>query len=174
MQIHRLSKPLWVVAILLSMLLTTSGAWAASALKDFNGKQSAIADYAGKGKWLVVMLWASDCLVCNEEIGNYTAFQTKHAGKDATMLGVSIDGAEKEKDAKDFLTRHKVNFPSLIGEPQQVASMFQELTGSEWIGTPTFMVYNPKGELIGAQTGAVPTDVIESFIARESHGQKSE
>jgi peroxiredoxin len=169
MQIHRLGKPSWIVVILLTGLIAASAAWAATQLKDFNGKPSSIADYAGKGKWLVVMLWASDCIVCNEEIGNYTAFQTKHGGKDATMLGVSIDGAEKKNDAKAFLSRHKVNFPSLIGEPEQVASLYQELTGSDWRGTPTFMVYNPKGELIGAQTGAVPTDVIESFMKKQSH-----
>jgi len=172
MQLHRVSKLWWIIAVLLAGFVVANGAWAAAELKDFNGKQGAIADYAGKGKWLVVMLWASDCMVCNQEIGNYTAFQTKHAGKDAQMLGVSIDGAEKMKDAKDFISRHKVNFPSLIGEPDQVAGMYQELTGTEWIGTPTFMVYNPKGELIGAQTGAVPTDVIESFIERESQSSK--
>jgi peroxiredoxin len=167
-----MGKSSWMAVILLASLVSAGSAWAAAELKDFNGKQSSIADYAGKGKWLVVMLWASDCMVCNQEIGNYTAFQTKHAGKDAVMLGVSIDGDEKMKDARDFMSRHKVNFPSLIGEPQQVASLYQELTGTEWRGTPTFMVYNPKGELIGAQTGAVPTEVIESFIDRESQAQK--
>ena len=161
-----------IVAIILFALMEINSVWAAAPLKDLDGKQSAIADYVGKGKWLVVMLWASDCMVCNQEIDHYTAFQTKHSGKDAVMLGVSIDGDEKIKDAKEFMSRHKVNFPSLIGEPEQVAGMYQELTGTEWIGTPTFMVYNPKGELIGAQTGAVPTEIIESFIDRESQATK--
>jgi peroxiredoxin len=174
MQIHHTGKLSWFAAVLLSGFIAASSAWGTTTeLKDFNDKPSSIADYAGKGKWLVVMLWASDCMVCNDEIGNYTAFQTKHAGQNVEMLGVSIDGTAKKDDAKDFISRHKVNFPSLIGEPEQVASMYKKLTGTEWIGTPTFMVYDPKGKLIGAQTGAVPTDVIESFIKRETPAQKN-
>ncbi|WP_455210067.1 TlpA family protein disulfide reductase, partial [Kaarinaea lacus] len=84
------------------------------------------------------------------------------------ILGVSLDGDEKKADAQNFLSRHKVNFPSLIGEPEVVAGLYQNLTGSEWVGTPTFLVYTPKGELIGAQVGAIPPATIESFIVRES------
>ena len=37
-----------------------------------------IEDYAGKGKWLAVMYWASDCHVCNVEVGNYADFHERH------------------------------------------------------------------------------------------------
>jgi len=50
----------------------------------------------------------------------------------------------------------------------QVAQMYERLTGAPWAGTPSFMVYTPKGELLGAQAGAIPPDLIESFIERES------
>lgn len=140
-----------------------------STLKDFAGAKSSIGNYAGKGKWLVVMLWASDCGVCNKEARNYQALHDKHKDKDAQLLGVSLDGQAKLKDAKDFVNRHAIKFPNLIDEPQNIAKMYLDLTGEEWVGTPTFMVYNPKGELLGSQVGAVPTQVIESFIARESH-----
>jgi hypothetical protein len=48
--------------------------------------------------------------------------------------------------------------------------MYQNLTGDTWVGTPSFMVYTPDGKLLGAQAGAVPVSVIESFIQRESSG----
>lgn len=140
----------------------------ASTLKQLDGKASTIADYAGKGKWLVVMLWASDCMVCNREAPNYEAFYDKHKNKDAVMLGVSLDGHSKIGDAKDFIKRHAIKFPNLIDEPENIARMYQNLTGDDWVGTPTFMVYNPKGELLGAQVGAIPVSMIEDFIKRES------
>jgi len=136
--------------------------------KHLDGKPGAIADYAGKGKWLVVMLWASDCQVCNREASKYEAFHEKHKNKDAQMIGVSLDGQSKLKDAKAFVKRHGVKFPNLVDEPENVARMYKELTGEDWVGTPTFMVYNPKGELLGSQIGAIPVDVIENFIRRES------
>lgn len=152
---------------LLVLLLSTT-AYAEEKFDDFNGNQKSVADYTGNGKWLVVMLWASDCHVCNQEAHQYVDFHKQHKSKDAQVLGISLDGKTKKNDAKEFLKRHKINFPSLIGEPENVASMYQELTGGTWVGTPSFMVYTPSGELLGAQAGAVPVSVIESFIERET------
>lgn len=153
-------------------LLLMNQAWADSSTpattKHLDGKPGAISDYAGKGKWLVVMLWASDCPVCNREAPNYEAFNEKHKNKDAQVIGVSLDGQANVKDAKEFVKRHGVKFPNLVGEPQNVARMYKDLTGEDWVGTPTFMVYNPKGELLGSQVGGVPVKVIEDFIRRES------
>jgi len=38
-------------------------------------------------------------------------------------------------------------------------------TGSQFIATPTFVLIDGKGEVRAAQVGAVPTDIIERFIA---------
>jgi peroxiredoxin len=149
-------------------LLFAVTATAAEKFDDFQGNQKSIADYAGKGKWLVVMLWASDCQVCNQEAHHYIKFHQDHGDKDAQVLGISLDGAASKHEATEFLKRHNVPFSNLIGEPEKVASMYQELTGDSWVGTPSFMVYTPRGELLGAQAGAVPVSIIESFIERES------
>lgn len=152
----------------MALLLLSLPVIASEKFDDFHGNQKSIADYTGNGKWLVIMIWASDCHICNQEAHQYIKFHQQHVGKDAQVLGISLDGNAKKADAQEFIKRHQVNFPSLIGEPQKVASMYQELTGDTWIGTPSFMVYTPRGELLGAQAGAVPVSVIESFIERES------
>jgi peroxiredoxin len=157
-----------LLAFFLVTFMAATGAIAKDASSPFLGNESAINQYAGKGKWLVVMIWASDCTVCNREAHNYVDFHKLHKDKDAQMLGLSIDGKEKTKEAVEFLQRHQINFPNLIAEPMDVATMYQERTGDNWIGTPSFMVFNPRGELIGAQAGAVPVSIIESFIERES------
>jgi len=36
--------------------------------KDLNGNIRTVDDYIGKGKWVLVMIWASDCHICNEEV----------------------------------------------------------------------------------------------------------
>ena len=153
---------------ILSALLFALNVTAAEKFDDFQGNQKSITDYTGNGKWLVVMLWASDCHVCNQEAHQYIKFHQDHVGKDAQVLGISLDGVAKKNDAQEFIKRHQINFPSLIGEPEKIAAMYQELTGDNWIGTPSFMVYTPRGELLGAQAGAVPVSVIESFMERES------
>ncbi|WP_455376635.1 peroxiredoxin family protein [Kaarinaea lacus] len=161
-------KKLNLLGFLLLLIFSASLSVANEESGKFYGNETEISQYAGKGKWLVVMIWASDCSVCNKEAHNYIDFHKQRKDKDAQVVGLSMDGKEKSKDALEFIKRHKVNFPNLIGEPMDVATMYQERTGGNWIGTPSFMVFNPKGELVGAQAGAVPVSIIESFIERES------
>ena len=163
-----IKQSLFILLIAATSLLP---AWANASemvVQDFSGAYKSLSDYTGKGKWTIVMLWASDCQVCNKEVHNYVAFHTKHKDTDATVLGVSLDGNAKKKDAQEFLDRHKVNFPSLIGEPVFVANGFLDITGEEFRGTPTFLIYGPDGQIQAQQAGAVPTDLIESFIAQNS------
>ncbi len=133
-------------------------------LKDFQGAVRRIEDFSGQGKWLVVMIWASDCHICNTEVPEYMAFHEAHKDKDAAVLGVSMDGTSRLEEAKGFLDRHLVNFPSLIGEPTAVTELYRRLTGTYLSGTPAFLVYTPSGGLAAKQIGAVPVKLIEEFI----------
>jgi hypothetical protein len=36
--------------------------------------------------------------------------------------------------------------------------------GGNFIGTPTFYIYTPGGEIVASQAGAVPVHIIEDFI----------
>lgn len=137
-----------------------------SGLQDFNGKPQVLENYTGKGKWLVVMMWASDCHICNKEAHEYVDFHMVHSDNDATVLGISLDGESQKKAAEKFIKRHTVDFPNLIGEPENVSSLYKELTGQFFAGTPSFLIFSPDGELKAAQAGAVPTQLIEDFIKK--------
>ncbi|MCW8900612.1 MAG: TlpA family protein disulfide reductase [Gammaproteobacteria bacterium] len=136
--------------------------------EDFSGKPQVFENYLAKGKWLVVMMWASDCHICNREAHQYVDFHMLHSDSDATVLGMSLDGASRKKEAEAFIKKHSVDFPNLIAEPATVAQLFQESTGQGFAGTPTFLIYSPDGELKAAQAGAVPTELIEDFIKKNS------
>ncbi len=136
--------------------------------EDFNGKPQVFDNYTGKGKWLVVMIWASDCFICNREAHEYVDFHMIHSDTDATVLGITIDGESRKKDAEKFIKRHSIDFPNLIAEPEYVSNFYQKLTGQHFSGTPTFLIYSPQGELKAAQVGAVPTSLIENFIKKNS------
>lgn len=153
------------VPILASLLMVSQ--IQAAVLQDFKGKSKSIDDFTGNGKWTVVMIWASDCHICNKEASAYVDFQFTHADDDARVLGISIDGQAKKVEAERFIERHKINFPNLIGEPQAVAQLYTDLTGATFIGTPVFLFYNPQGVLVAQQAGAVPTDLIEEFIQQQ-------
>jgi peroxiredoxin len=134
-------------------------------LKDFDGKPRSLSEYTeNQGKWTVVILWAHDCHACNVEAEQYVQFHEANRDKNIKMLGISMDGNGQINEAKAFIKRHDVTYPNLIGEFNEVASMYEELTGGSWIGTPTILVYDPKGQIQAAQPGAVPVEIIEEFI----------
>lgn len=157
-----------ILFITLSMLGLFNNGYAAGPLYDLQGKPSSIDNFAGKGKWLVVMFWASDCHVCNMEAHQYVDFHFTHSDTDATVLGISLDGPANKVNAEGFIKKHKINFPNLIGEPEDVANLFSSLTGVAWRGTPTFLIYSPHGELLVQQIGAVPVELIENFMASQA------
>lgn len=158
--------------LLLITLILMSGLaiaeYSTGMLRGFDGSIHSLDEYTGQGQWTVVMLWASDCSACNAEARSYEKFHQAHKDSDARILGVSLDGRGKKTDAEAFISRHGITFNNLIDEPESVASMYTDLTGKSWIGTPTFLLFSPIGELRAAQVGAVPVEIIEKFIAKES------
>ena len=137
--------------------------------EDFSGKSQKLENYIGKdGKWLIVMMWASDCHICNKEAHEYVDFHMIHSDTDATVLGISLAGESRIKEAKKFIKKHSVDFPNIIAEPEHISSVYQELTGQYFAGTPTFLIYSPDGKLKAAQAGAVPTSLIEDFMKKNS------
>jgi len=145
---------------------------AADSLQDLDGNKTTLQEHTGKGLWTVVMIWASDCYVCNAEAHQYIDFHMTHSDTDATVLGISMDGPENINDALRFIDKNGVDFPNLIGDPADVAMMYMKLTGKPWVGTPTFLVFNRKGKLRAQQVGAVPPELLEAFIAREDKDNK--
>ncbi len=137
-------------------------------LTDFKNTPKTIEDFTAKGKWLLVMFWASDCHICNREAHQYVDFHFTHSDKDATVLGVSIDGQARFKEAEKFIKKHSIDFPNLIGEPEVVTAIYSEYSNSRWVGTPSFLLFNPQGELQAAQAGAIPPEVIENFIKKNT------
>lgn len=155
----------FVLALLAGLFMQVQLANAAG-LTDFKNTPKTIEDFSGKGKWLLVMFWASDCHICNKEAHSYVDFHFTHSDKDATVLGISADGKAKFKDAEKFIKKHSVDFPNLIGEPEDVAALYGKYANSRWVGTPSFLLFNPKGKVMAAQVGAVPPEVIEDFMEK--------
>ncbi len=141
--------------------------FATAELQDFSGKPSEISAFVGNGKWTTVIIWRSDCHACNVEAEQYIQFHEAYKDKHIQMLGISMDGQKELDAAKAFIKRHGVTYPNLIGEFEEVATMYEIISGGPWVGTPTILVYDPKGELLAAQPGAVPPEFIEEFIEQK-------
>ena len=149
-------------------VLSAAQADNATMLQTLDGDERNLEHYLGQGKWSVIMMWAHDCHVCNQEAEQYAQFHEAHVEKQARVLGISIDGLEERQEAQQFVARHELPFPNLTAETDAVMRWFERQTGTRFLGTPTFLVYGPDGKLKAAQAGAVPASAIEKFIAENS------
>jgi len=160
--------------VLFAALLALLPAFASSAppeevLYDFEGRPHALEEHLGKGKWLVVTVWASDCAICEREIPELVAFHNAHRDKDATVLGISVDGPARKAEALVFIQRHQVSFPNLLDYGRAFKAIYLRATGRPWFGgTPMNLVYAPDGKLAARRIGPLAKAEIEAFIEKET------
>lgn len=163
-------KPLFrtqSIFILLFFLVTSVSA-NEGVFKDFKGNEQRIDSFGGNGNWLVLMIWAHDCRVCDQEVGSYEVFHHNSDGKNIRILGLSIDGKSNKQKAENFIDRHDLTFPNLIGELPEVVDYYRTQTRSMFVGTPSFLLFDPSGEIKAVQVGPASPEAVENFIAKSS------
>ncbi|MGI9303940.1 MAG: TlpA family protein disulfide reductase [Gammaproteobacteria bacterium] len=157
---------------LLSVIVVSTCATGLSAadfeLRTLDGEPATLNDYVGKGQWTLVMLWATDCPVCKKQKPEISSFHNKHKNSDANVIGIALDGYENIDDIRAYLREHQPSFPSVVGDLALVAFNYQAVTEEPLLGTPTYLLFNPKGELIGNNAGPLRPEAIEIFIEGHS------
>lgn len=147
----------------LTLLALTAHAHAPSIeLRDFDNTPRNVNEFIGKGQWTIVALWAHDCPICDKELGQMAAFHAAYRERDAIVLGVSIDGADKLGQARAFAARHQLPFVSLLAEPDP--DVLAKFGGGTFVGTPTHYFYDPLGRIVARKIGPLPKEDLEAFI----------
>lgn len=137
-------------------------------LTDLEGQSRRMEELVGQDRWTVVMFWASDCGVCNQEVPAWVLFDERWRSGGAGVVGVTLDGQAGIVAARAFRDRHRMGFPNLIGEPEDVARIFTERAKQPWLGTPSFLVYGPGGELRARHVGALPPGRFEEYLRKQA------
>lgn len=159
-----------LVLTLFTTLLVHSTPAHSFELHDFKGQATSLDDVIGNDKWTLVMFWAHDCGICKAEFPALSEFNSRRG--DVEVVGISIDGSGKKHLAQDFLASSKPSFDSYISDLSLVAFNYEALTEENFRGTPTFLLFTPKGELLGNNPGKLSIEALENFIAKNSE-QKS-
>ena len=152
----------------LSLVLSAGIASAMELQSVDSGEDVLLEDLTGNGKWTLVMLWATDCHVCHIDKPEISAFHTKHKDDDAEVIGIALDGLRGLKKVKNYIADNKPSFPSYVGDIAIIASHYYGMTEENLRGTPTYLLFNPEGELLANNPGRLSVEAIESFIARKT------
>ncbi len=155
----------------LVLLLTGGDRYAHAAgieVKTLDGKLSTLADQVKPDRFTLVMMWTTYCHICKQEYPEVSAFHDAHVGKDAEVVGISIDGYAEIEKVKTFVAEKHFSFPTVLAEPERMAKSFEAATGDKFTGTPTYLMFNPKRQLVAARSGDLTRDVLENFITKHS------
>ncbi len=155
------------LAVLLLGLMLATGAYAIDLdlrLKDPQGKEHTLAEYIGKGKWVVLSVWSPGCPFCRQELPDFVDFHNEHQGKDAIVLGLVMEFpsfAYPEPAAiRRFLQDYFIDFPNLLVD-QNLASA---VTGTPITSLPVTFVFRPDGTLLGRRFGVVTREQLEQAL----------
>jgi peroxiredoxin len=114
--------------------------------QTLDGRIVSLADFRGQKK-VVVTFWASWCGPCRLEMPTLIEFyKTNHTdSSDFEILAVSID--DDPKEAADFATAMKLNFPVLLDSGKHIASAY----GVD--GIPTMFLIDKNGKVTYGRAG---------------------
>ncbi len=149
------------------IMLSTLASQSASAFTNIEtGKPDLITNYLGDNKWTVLEIWASDCPACRMHMPEMVEFDGKLSY--TRLLSVSVDGKAGIDDTEDFIAEFNMEFPTILSNPVEMNVWMQRSVGENFIGTPTFILFDPEGKLVAAQPGIVSTASLEKFITENS------
>jgi peroxiredoxin len=119
-------------------------------LRDINGKEVHLHDYAGKV--VVLSFWATWCGPCKEEMPHLQKMFTGKGG-DLVVLSISTDDARSASKVKPFIMSQGFTFPVLL---DREASVIGTYNPSKTL--PFTVVVDRQGNLAHVASGYNPGD----------------
>src|SRR5882724_2280406 len=111
------------------------------AFEDADGKPKKLSD--GRGRTVLVNLWATWCVPCRKEMPALESLQTKLGGPDFEVVAINIDTRDPEKP-KNFLK--DAHLTRLGYFTDQKAKVFQDLKAiGRALGMPTSVLVDGQG-----------------------------
>jgi len=154
-----IQKPIALLAKALGLALCLH-ATVGFAMSDLWGNPIQINRFVGKGKWIVIKVWRSDCGICMATMHETNA--ARHSIPRTHILGVSLDG--DPRIAHKSLRPHRVNFRNLVSNRHEFNRFIRKSTRRVIAGYPTYLIYSPDGKLKAMQAGDVKPYELRRYI----------
>ncbi len=153
-----------IALIMLSLSYAINSATLDTLIEGLDGKQHALSNYIGKGKWVVVNVWGTDCPYCRAELDALIDFHDLHQDKDAIVVGLTLDWPTfdfpDKAELSEFALDYFIEYPLMMVN----AKLAGEVVGKEVNMIPLTFFYNPKGDLVLRLNGVVTSAQLEKII----------
>ena len=109
-----------------------------------------------RGYPVVVNKWGSWCSPCRAE---FPALQRESVRQGKRVAFLGVDGQDNDKNAREFLAKYPVAYPSYVDGDLSIAKSFGAVQGF-----PSTVFYDRKGKIAYIKQGSYPN---ESALARD-------
>lgn len=130
-----------------------------TAYPDPQGKTQALAQW--RGKLLVVNFWASWCAPCREEMPDFDMLRQQYQARGVEFAGIAID---TPTNVREFLRRHPVGYPILIGEGSALTLARQ--LGAPGGSLPYTLAIDRDGNVVFRHLGRLPRATLETVLRK--------
>jgi peroxiredoxin len=113
-------------------------------LPDLSGGKTSLSAF--RGKWVLLVFWATWCGPCVEEMPALEALYREHKARGFSVVGASVD--TDQALPKNFQFENQISFPLLHDPSGSVSSKYQASA------LPTLYVISPDWKLAGILQGA--------------------
>jgi thioredoxin-dependent peroxiredoxin len=139
-------------------------------LPSQEGAPVSLKDY--RGKWVVLYFYPKDFTSgCTIEAHNFQRDQAQYQGKNAVVLGVSVDSADSHKQ---FCAKEGLNFKLLADTDYKVTTAYGSLTNmgvAKFAARHTFII-NPEGKIVRVYEDVNPNKHSEEVLSALTDLQK--
>ncbi len=117
-----------------------------------------------RDKIVVVDFWATWCPPCVASFPKLVEMATEFREKEVIVIGASVDFPGTEEKVKEFLHRHKADFPQLFVATKNIDAFIKSVS-TRWDGSvPVIFVYNRDGSIAGQYSGDVAIEQAKEKI----------
>ena len=126
--------------------------------------QSSLENELQDGRWELVMFWATYCHICKKDFKKLGAFIDDNPEISLTIVGVVIDGLEEQDQTRALVKKHNLDYTHLVTDYDRANVVYQEKSGKQLMGTPSYLLYNPQNKLVAFNTNAIDIDALEIYV----------
>ena len=107
---------------------------------EHNGKIQRLSDYVGKGKYVLLDIWASWCAPCKAEIPNLRELHNKYKDKGLTVLGLFV--WDKKENLKKAMEEENIDWTQLFDKDMTAPQIYGVS------GIPHIILFAPDGTIL--------------------------
>ena len=135
-------------------------------LQSLTKKETSLNELVNNGMYNLVMIWSTDCVACEEQKPMIQAFHKDYSDNKANVIGIANDGMNFRRKIKKLIKKNNPSYNNYVASPKTFFSEFEIVTGKKFRATPTYIMFDPHGQILGVAVGQITRDKLDQIVSK--------